>query len=153
MIEHVWTVISSGVIVDHDTNNISIFNILEEISVPEDAIKSEAIGVLVEIVTLWVRSDLSKPEKGTSRIRLLAPNEEVLQTAESEIDLDKYERLRSRGLFQGLPYKGEGVYRFALDLKLSNKSGWKQVASIPLKVNIVKKAEQAGEREEVEDQV
>lgn len=146
MIEHVWTVISSGVVVDHDTNNISIFNILEEISVPEDAIKNEAIGVLVEIVTLWVRSDLSKPEKGTSRIRLLAPNGEVLETAESEVDLATYERLRSRGLFQGLPYQGEGVYRFVLELQEDDKSGWKQVASIPLKVTMVKKAEQAEDR-------
>jgi len=60
-----------------------------------------------------VRSDLSKPARGKSRADLVAPNGEVLHLAESLIDLSN-SNAQKRALFQGLPYKGEGVYRFLI---------------------------------------
>ncbi|MDR3574157.1 MAG: hypothetical protein P4L50_09855 [Anaerolineaceae bacterium] len=137
MIEHIWTVICSNAIIDQDTNNISIFNILEQVNIPEDAVKNQAIGINVELLTLWIRSDLSKPARGISQVNLVAPDGEVIQSSESQLDLSQFERLRSRSLYQGLAYRGEGVYHFAVEYKADEQADWQQVASIPLKVMLV----------------
>jgi len=139
MIEHIWTLICSSAIIDQETNNVSIFNILEQVEIPEESIVNQAMGIGVELLSLWVRSDLSKPARGKSRADLVAPNGEVLHLAESLIDLSKFERLRSRALFQGLPYKGEGVYRFLIHYQGEDEEDWKLVASIPLKVMLLNK--------------
>lgn len=57
--------------------------------------------------------------------------------AESLIDLSKFERLRSRALFEGLSYKGEGVYRFLIHYQNEDGEDWKLVATIPLKVMLL----------------
>ncbi|HMD89375.1 MAG TPA: hypothetical protein VKF38_09455 [Anaerolineaceae bacterium] len=137
MIEHVWTVICSNAIIDQDTNNISIFNILEQVSIPAEAANSQAIAINVELLTLWIRSDLSKPASGMSRVNLIAPQGEVIQSDDSQLDLSQFERLRSRSLYQGLPYKGEGVYQFVVEYRPAEDANWQKVASIPLKVKLL----------------
>jgi hypothetical protein len=139
MIEHVWTVICSSAIIDQETNNVSIFNILEQVEIPQESIVNQAMGIGVELLSLWVRADLSKPATGKSRADLVTPSGELINLAESVIDLSKFERLRSRALFQGLPYKGEGVYRFLVGYKGEDEQDWNPVASIPLKVMLIKK--------------
>jgi len=134
MIEHIWTVICSDAIIDQDTNNISIFNILEQVNIPEEAVKTQVIGINVELLTLWIRSDLSKPATGMSQVNLVAPNGEVIQSSESALDLSRFERLRSRSLYQGLPYKGDGTYQFVVEYRPDDQTDWQQKASIPLKV-------------------
>lgn len=146
MIEHIWTLICSNAIVDRDTNNVSIFNILEQVTIPKNAINNQVIAVGIELITLWVRSDLSKPAKGKSQINLVAPNGEVTKSVDSEIDLSKFERLRSRVFFQGLPYNGEGIYRFIVLYKVDDEKDWEQVASIPLKMVVSPREEQARSR-------
>jgi hypothetical protein len=148
MIDHIWTVICNNVVIDRETNNLSIINVLEQINIPEEAIQqTEILPITVELVSLWVRSDLSKPGKSFSRISLVAPNGEIQKTIEPEINLTKYERLRTRGVFQGFPFKGEGIYRFVVELKCDEKN-WLKVASVPLKVIMVhkeKKSEKVSE--------
>jgi hypothetical protein len=142
MIDHIWTVICSDVVIDRDTNNVSIINVLEQLNIPEEAIQDEGLPIGIEIVSLWIRKNLNKPSKGFSRLSLLAPNNEVIKSVESEIDLTKYERLRARGIFQGFPFKGDGVYKFLVEYK-SHGEKWSKVASIPLKVITVHKEVQA----------
>jgi hypothetical protein len=138
MIEHVWTIICSNAIIDQDTNNISIFNILEQIAIPEEAANTnQAIGLNIELLSLWVRADLSKPATGMSRVSLLAPHGEQMQSDESELDLSQFERLRARSLYQGLPFLGEGAYRFVVEYKSDGGTDWQKVASIPLKVTLL----------------
>ena len=136
MIKHIWTVICSQVVIDQDTNNISLFNILEEVGIPQEVVKeNNIIPIVLEIVSLWVRSDLAEPSKGSARISLIAPDGELLKTVESEVDLTDHERLRARGCFQGLPFKGEGVYDFKVSLK--NNHDWAEVATIPVKIRFM----------------
>ena len=35
-IQHVWSILASGVSIDQDTNNLSLFNIFDQISIPKN---------------------------------------------------------------------------------------------------------------------
>lgn len=138
MIEHVWTLICSNVVTDSGTNNISIFNILEEIVVPEQIVQKNIIKIAIELIELWVRSDPSEPEKGKSRVDMVSPSGEVIDSTNADIDLTTYQRIRLRGLYQGLPYKGDGVYKFIVYYNSENEGeNWIQVAAIPLKISMI----------------
>ena len=138
MIEHVWTLICSNVVTDSGTNNISIFNILEEIVVPEQIVQKNIIKIAIELSELWVRSDPSEPEKGKSRVDMVSPSGEVMDSTIADIDLSTYQRIRLRGLYQGLPYKGDGVYKFIVYYNSENEGeDWIQVAAIPLKISMI----------------
>jgi hypothetical protein len=51
---------------------------------------------------------------------------------EYRVDLERHGKFRATGKIGGLPFKGYGVYRFVVQLKVGNR--WKDVAAIPLEV-------------------
>lgn len=136
MIEHIWSLICSAAVIDQDTNNVSVFNILEQVTVPSASIVDNTIQINIELITLWVRKDLTSPTKGYSQVSILAPNSDVIVSFESDVDLTEFERLRNRGLIQGLSYKGEGIYNFQVHYKNNKKEQWKLVATLPLKISL-----------------
>ncbi len=77
MIRHVWSVLCTKSSIDSDTNNISLFEILEQIQVsqfPEPA--GDAITVVpmpVELVSLWTREPVGEPQQGECRLTMYSP--------------------------------------------------------------------------------
>lgn len=133
--EHVWTVICRESIVDSRSNNISLVHILEQInfSAPQDELV-EGLSYQLDIVSLWVRSDFDTPEEAESRVLFVSPQNEELARTESTIDLTEYKRLRAFGRFLGIPFRGDGVYKFVVEIQTHDKL-WKSVATIPLEIN------------------
>lgn len=135
MIDHVWTVVCSDAVIDSDSKNVSIHNVIEQIIV---SVKPEPKGVLpieFDIVTLWVRSDFDKPSVGHARISLLSPSGQKLKELEYDLNaLADFERLRARQHFRGLPAPESGRYTFYVELKNEGEEEWHHVASVPLKV-------------------
>lgn len=136
MIDHIWTLICSNAIIDKDTNNVSIFNVIEQLTIPNSFLEKDIIGIRFEIITLWSRTNPIEPSIGNSIIDLYAPNGKLLKSLESKLDLSTYERLRTRGQFEGLPFKGDGIYRFVIKYRSDQLERWKKVASIPLQIKI-----------------
>jgi hypothetical protein len=134
MINHIWSVLCESSIVDQDSKLISLINVLEEITVPDEPAPNKVLQVIVSLATLWARSDLNTPEKGFARINFTSPAGEVLQSLDQIIDLTKYERLRSRGQFVGLKLPDPGMYFFYVEFRANERSKWNKVAKIPFKV-------------------
>jgi len=132
VIDHVWTVFCSRAVIDKRTNNVSIQNIIEQITIKGEPKSDAAIPIVCEVVTLWARADFDVPAQGRLRLAYLSPSGKVLNSMEREIDLSKSRRYRIQTIFQGLPVEEPGRYTFRVELE--NEDEWHQVATIPLEV-------------------
>jgi len=141
MAEHAWSVLCTKSVVDKQSNNISLFDVIEQIRVkpPESSVYEEGSVVLVPfnfaLVSLWIRSDPSKPEKFRARINLKTPVAEIVGF-EEEIDLTKHRRARSISNFQDFPVSGPGQYFYKVNIEIikGKKASWKNVANIPVEI-------------------
>ena len=136
----IWAVLCERVVIDRETNNLSLFNVVEEVQVPAqqprsltEVLDESVIPISFELVVLWVRSELQLPEKGFGRVRVLLPGDKDDLIQEYEVDLTKFLRLRSRLRLLGLPAGGEGVYLFKVDGKSSGQE-WTELFELPLPV-------------------
>jgi len=141
-VEHVWTVLCRFSVVDQQRNNISLIEIIEQLSavgkVESDA-EIQGLPFPVELVSLWTRTDLAIPEEGRARVRILSPEQEVLNQDESHeypIDLTQFHRFRAMGKFDVLPYVGNGVYYFIVEYWNEQDDSWLKVASVPLYITL-----------------
>ena len=135
MIDHIWTVVCSRSVIDRESNNISIQNILEQVTVNGPSRPGTVIPIELEVVSLWTKTDPSLPHRGRARITLVSPAGRALRTTELEIDMSTYERYRTRNRFQGLPVGPSGRHIFRVEVREDGSDVWRQVAAIPLQVN------------------
>lgn len=141
MIRHVWTVLCSNVVIDRDSNNVSLQDVIEQVQVTiEGGWSPDAKSVLpirLNLVTLWVRADYAVPAQGKARITVLSPaGDPLAKPGGYEINLaDPYRRFRGRTRFGSLPVAGSGCYTFLVELQKEDEA-WEPVAEIPLEVTI-----------------
>lgn len=140
MINHYWTVLCSASTIDKDTNNVSLLNVIERITIFGQSPPKGEVGAVpnpASIVSLWGRSDLNTPERGT--VLMIIEFDEggkPIQTDPHEIgiDLSEYQRLRTRLNLNLLPIMGEGRHWIRVSLRHSNEDGWTPVVSIPYEI-------------------
>lgn len=135
-----WSVLCERAVVDRDTNNISLFNVIEEVALPAqppmsltDAIAKNVVPTAFELIVLWARSNSDVPERGLGRVSILIPDATPKFTQEHDIDLSQFLRLRSRLRLPGLPVGGEGTYLFKIEGKPSGGE-WTEMFELPLRV-------------------
>jgi hypothetical protein len=136
MINHVWSVFCSRSSTDRETNNISLFGVIEQISVlAPDPLPPGVGGVPMEseLVSLWSRENLDQPERAGGRARLLAPDGNVAFSQEFDINLMEHARMRTQLRLNGFPLQGFGLYSLLVEQRQADET-WKQVALIPVQV-------------------
>ena len=133
MIRHIWSVLCSHSVIDKDTNNVSIHNVIEQISIHGEPQADGFLSMPFEIISLWTRDLSNTPIDGSERISLITPSGDESVAAEVELDLTKVERHRHRVKFSGLPVVEEGNYYFKVESKYGDTE-WNEVARLPLKV-------------------
>ena len=138
MIDHVWTVVCSRSVIDRDSNNVSLQNVIEQLSLRVEPVPEGVCPIPLHVVTLWARTDLDVPARGYVRLTFLSPSSDALiGPLEAEIDLVDYRRHRTRAGFAVLPLRESGRYVFLVELRIEDEDEWQQVAAIPLEVNFV----------------
>ena len=136
MIDHVWSVLCSKTVTDKESNNVSLFNVTEQLNVEEDKFPS-TVAIELEIASLWARARLEEPASGYARIRLLsADGSEDIKAQEYYLDLTEHRRLRTRTHLQGIPVKSLGVLHFQIEMRSDTSEEWKTMARIPLEISI-----------------
>lgn len=139
-IAHVWSILCEKSIIDSESNNLSLTNVLEEIQItPKEktAIDSEEkiVPINFEFVTMWRRigeGEVKEPIK----IEIVDPNGRVIQSADAQIDLARsLNRMRFRFRFNGMKATVPGDYCFVVKLKQGNI--YKEVGKTYLEVKIV----------------
>lgn len=145
-INHVWSVACQSSVIDGSTNNISIFNTLEEVQID---IKPQKPGEKVEIngpinlpmhfdiISLWHRDNVSKDFIADNQIDFLSPNGKVLQSfTQPFVFKDSKKRWRTKLQVDGLLVDDEGDYSFQVKLREPDQTSFRVVATIPLEVKI-----------------
>ena len=133
MIEHVWTVICSRVVIDKDSNNASIQNVLEQINLSSPPGKKQVLNMPWEAISFFVRTQPDEPVKGKCRFRLIGPSGKEYFVLEDEVDLTNYERVRKIIRFGNLNIEELGYQHFQVEL-LEEDSNWNRVANVPLNI-------------------
>jgi len=131
MIEHIWSVLCSRSVIDSETNNVSIQDVIEQITINAEPTENGFLPFPLELITLWGRENLKKPANGTERVSFVTPSGKSTQISEAKIDLSKVERHRQRVRLQGLPISESGKYYFRVEL-LEDSDQYHDVAAIPL---------------------
>jgi hypothetical protein len=138
MIDHVWTVVCSRSVIDRDSNNVSLQNVIEQLRIKAESASEGVCPLPLHVVTLWARSDLEIPARGYMRLTFLSPSSEALiGPLETAIDLIDYRRHRTRAGFEGLPLREPGRYVFLVELRVEDKDEWQRVAAIPLEIDFM----------------
>ncbi len=134
MIFHVWTVLCSRAVIDTESNNISIQNSIEQLSIPGSPDPDGKIAIQLELVSFWTRTEPNIGATGDARVLFLQPSEKETELLIYPIDLDSSERLRSRVRIETIPIPEAGRYYFCVEYKLNDTKDWKQATKIPLEI-------------------
>ena len=138
-----WAFLCRNSAIDVDSNGVSLFNIIEEISLPSDPPPSEdvddnslpmALGSC-ELVIASTRTNMDVPEQSIIRVLLNFPTDRPPEVMlEAPIDLSSAHRSRIRLGMPGLPISGVGTYRFAIEARTSENQDWVELHQVPLDV-------------------
>ena len=134
MIEHAWTVLCDKVLVDEETQNISldVIDQLTALVAPIPAGGAVLIPNRLQIVSLWYRRDPAIASRQRARVRMIDPDDRQLGEVPVDLDLTSTERLRTRGMLSGVPVTKSGWYHFIVEVE--EQGAWKVVANVPLQV-------------------
>ncbi len=145
MINHVWSVLCERSIIDKDSKNISLIEVIEQLNVQSDAV-DKVIPIRLFLVTLWERSGKSDPVRASARLRFLDPQGKLVDNSEWKylIDFKDYTRMRFRYAINGLKIKEMGRYCFHLALYREKEKKWNQVAVIPVNIALKEDGKKSG---------
>jgi len=130
MIKHIWSVLCGSSSIDNESNKVSLFNILENLTIYGDPEQVTGIPINVEILTLWERL-YEEPCEGFMRIILINPHEIASQPFEFNIDLKEAHFHRTRMAITGLPLSGPGRYVYQVAYK-EGETNWQIAAELPI---------------------
>jgi hypothetical protein len=133
--DHVWSVLCLKASIDRETNNISLFDVLEQVRVLPPLEREAIIGPF-ELVSLWTRS-AGHPERGQARVTLRGPSGSLQFQQTQEIDLREYRRMRARLRVSVIPIEGAGTYHFSVEVPQVSTEDWAEIAEIPLDVEVL----------------
>ena len=142
----IWALLCETTITDRDTNNVSLINVVDEITVPAsppqepteaDSEEIALLGVGLRMVILCVRSNPEIPESGEMRIKVVAPDETARISVQLEVDLTQSQRLRGTGHLLEVPFLSwqEGQYLFKIETKTEGLD-WQEMFELPLWVKV-----------------
>jgi hypothetical protein len=138
MITHIWSVLCLRSIVDAQTQNISLIDVIEEISLAPQLFEQSKEVILpyrFELVTYWRRSLSQQAVRANARIVVLDPEEKVLEQQIYDIDLSQYSKVRTRIGVPNFTVSNVGMYVFVIELQTENES-WREVARVPLDISV-----------------
>jgi len=139
-----WSILCSNSLVDMDSNNLSLFNIIEQINLELKTDKKfdEKAGddfplsmVLVSRFRKTIPED--EPIKGDVKIDFISPDKELLGSFSQSLELGVgIDNIRIRSGIEGLKLTKSGMYHFVIFLKEQSEKKFEVVYSLPLKVTL-----------------
>ena len=134
MIRLSWTVLCTRSSVDSESNNISLFEVLEQLTL---SAPPPGPGVVVfphEVVSMWTRENLAEGGVAETRLVIVAPDNTRTEGPPINIDLTAFHRTRLRGRTPGLPVGAPGLYWIATEMRQGDGPAWIEVGRVPLEV-------------------
>ena len=144
MANHVWSVLCTKASTDSESNNISLFDVVESISfgpsnVPPEG-ESIAFAIELQLVSLWTRSDPEREEAVSVRSLFVHPDETEMGRLEQEVNLANTLRGRTIAKLTSLIMRGPGIYVFRVQRRDTGAGDWDTVAEIPLEIRFLEQS-------------
>lgn len=145
----VWGILCSLSSIDQEKNNVSLFNIIEQLNIPSaffiEQQKKNApllVGFEFEIyLSLQRILDISISDEEIAndiKIKVIDPANKIIQESLSQILFPKAKkRFRFRLNFSGISLTTPGQYSILIENKSPNKEQFKKLTEIPLEINKV----------------
>jgi len=150
-VKSIWAILCQESSIDANTNNVSLFKILEEITFglnmeeldklknnPKfDLTKPIALPFSSQLVILW--KNLSKNENFEFPVKIILkdPNEKILQEISNNFLFQEgKERLRTVISINGIPLTKPGEYTYSIMVKQNKDEAFEEITSIPIKIGI-----------------
>jgi len=147
--KHIWSVLCAKSIIDSETNNISLLDILETINIsihPKQKGVSSIKGTLepitirgqFEIVSLFKRSNTTgELEEAQQLIEFCGPDNKKIKEFSQSISIPKqFKKMRARFRIPELTFFKAGEYKFVVKIKGKEQTKSLTVAEIPLDVGV-----------------
>lgn len=141
MISHVWSVLCSQSVTDAQTNNVSLFNVIEQLRVTIKDIPEGSVLFLrmpLEIMTLWERGEHDQGASGQATVDVMDATGKRLGGSEMVVDVSKAHRCRSRLVLNGIPITTSGRYVLQVALREEGDDHSRVVTEIPLEVTVTR---------------
>jgi hypothetical protein len=147
-IQHIWTVICSQSTIDSESNNLTLVNVIERIGIRvpaseikkmrEKGAKKIAFPTPLEITSLLRNNAYKKAAVFDFRVRMLDElGKTVTNVVEQKIALKEgIKNIRIRNKFNAIAVEQGGDYWFVVELKSVEENSYKEVASVPLQIEI-----------------
>lgn len=148
--EYIGAIVCTGASVDQETNNLTLFNMIEEVSIFEkqlqastkDGDKERVAPFAFELVTLWRKNVKNQEISAQEKIELVDPNNKVLQKIEHPMLMkSEHKRLRNRIKISGFKITTAGEYIFRIYIKESDSEEYRFGGETQITVNILKDGE------------
>jgi hypothetical protein len=137
MIRHLWTVVCLKTSIDKDTNNISLFSILEQITISGPPLPQGQTGFVpmeFEVVTLWYNSPDVGPQNGRARILFRDSAGNILSQHEFDAEVTRTPRHRTISKINGMPFREPGTYQLQLQLRREGDTEFTDMISYPVDI-------------------
>ncbi|MBX4186940.1 MAG: hypothetical protein KW802_01620 [Candidatus Doudnabacteria bacterium] len=146
-ISHIWSILCRHSSVDKETNNVSAFDIIEQIQLNSKEIKqfintkvpNEIVLPLnLQLITLWGRSNNdNKIAKAEQIARVFSPTGQDLGQIIQDFEIkEKQSRFRIIVNISGFKFTGPGKYIFSIRIKNIGSDDEVEVAQIPLQIDL-----------------
>ena len=133
MPKHIFTVVVRGQSVDVQTNNITLFSVLEEIGASEVPFAFPDFAV----VSLWKREPGEEGVRFVQRTSLVDPSGKEVFSADITLGFEK-SRQRSIVIMQAAPFATTGEYHLVIRIRREGGEEWSLVTDYPLEVRLLR---------------
>lgn len=143
MAEHGWSVLCSRVLVDQETNQVSLIDAIDLFLVRDPSVEKHfddgkvvIVDSKVAIASWWYRTDPGKAEVVQARLRWVDPKGDTLIEAPFQVDLASAAGYRAFLKGPQLKLTGFGRYWFVTEIreKRGRRKEWRAVSTLPLDV-------------------
>jgi hypothetical protein len=138
---HIWSILCHKALVDKDTNQVSLLDVIESLNIEVTVEPGQPVGeatfaipASLQLATFWTRSDPNTPEKSLAKVTFYSPSQAADGSSLFELDLLNFTNTRSIIKIPGISVAENGRYWFMVELERSNQ--WFEVARIPLDISI-----------------
>jgi hypothetical protein len=137
----VWALMCSDISIDQQRNNLSLFNVIDELTLPAAAFSDEPKGVMLQhfVISQWRRilntSVDSQEVPFEVCLELVDSNEKVLQRIVAQHSFPQGKRnLRVCMNFPGVFVTKPGDYVYRLTLRIPPQENFEYAHEVPLEV-------------------
>lgn len=138
MPKHLFTIAALGHSVDVQTNMLSLFTILESITLPTAL---AAIPHFV-IATVWAREEDEEGVTFIQRVSLITPGGDELVRGESSFRLDKRHH-RNFITIVNPRFEDPGTYTIKVSVRREDEEKWAKTYEYPLEIDVAERPEEA----------